>query len=103
MVGYLWLVCEREGEFSLSVVLVMFKVFIEVAGELPSYTHKPVKAAYSASYSVDPVAAALGVKTPPALLLFRPGVEEAASMPIPRKKDEFNEDALVDWLKGHLK
>jgi hypothetical protein len=43
------------------------------------------------------------VKTPPALLLFRPGVEEAASMPIPRKKDEFNEDTLVDWLKGHLK
>ena len=81
----------------------IFKVFTEVASELPSYTHKPVKAAYSASYSTDPVAAALGVKTPPALLLFRPGVEEAVSMPIPRKKDEFNEDALVDWLKGHLK
>ena len=65
LVGDLWLVCEREGEFSLKALWL--------------------------------------VKTPPALLLFRPGVEEAASMPIPRKKDEFNEDALVDSLKGHLK
>ena len=81
----------------------MFKTFAEVASELNVYTSKPVKAAYSASYSADPVAAALGVKTPPALLLIRPGAAEPIAMPIPRKRDEFTEDAVVDWLKAQLK
>jgi len=81
----------------------MYKVFTEVASELSIYTDKPVRAAYSASYSADPVAAALGVKTPPALLLFKPGAQEPLAMPIPRKRDEFTEDAVVDWLKAALK
>ena len=69
---------------------------------MPSYTDKPLKAAYSASYGTDPVAASLGFKTVPAILLYRPGKPEPVSMPIPRKRDEFTEDALVEWIQQHV-
>ena len=79
----------------------MFKVFEEVASELSSYTSAPLKAAYAASYGANPVAEAFGAKAVPALLLLRPG-KEPLSMPIPRKREEFTEDAIVDWLKEHV-
>ena len=80
----------------------MFGVFGEVASELPSYSSKPLKAAYSASYSADPVAASVGVKTPPAILLYTPGAAEPHRYPIPRRKDEFTEDALVEWIQKNV-
>ena len=79
----------------------MFGVFAEVASELPSYTDKPLKAAYGANYGTDPVATSLGIKTVPAILLYRPG-GEPVSMPIPRKRDEFTEDALVAWIQKNV-
>jgi protein disulfide-isomerase A1 len=80
----------------------MFSVFGEVASDLPSYTSKAIKAAYSASYSNDPVAASLGIKSPPAILLYTPSATEPLSYKIPRKRDEFTEEVLVEWLQSHL-
>ena len=50
----------------------MFKAFAEVASELPSMVDEknPVKVVYSASYKEVPLAADLGVKSPPAILLL---------------------------------
>lgn len=73
----------------------MFGVFSEVASDLPSYTSKPLKAAYST--------ATLGFKNVPAILLYTPGAAEPLSYKIPRKRDEFTEDALVEWLQNHIK
>lgn len=82
----------------------MFQAFAEVASELPSYTtNKQLKAAYSASYGADPVAAKFGVKQAPAVLLFKNGESEPTAMPIPRKRDEFTEEAIIEWLQSHLK
>jgi len=79
----------------------MFNTFSEVASELPSYTDKAVSASYSSSYGTDPVAAELGIKTVPAILLFSPG-KEPASMPIPRNRKDFTEDLLVEWIQKTL-
>lgn len=79
----------------------IYRTFSEVASELPTYTDKKVTVAYSASYSTDPIATALGVKQVPALMLLSPG-KEPVLMKIPRKRDEFTEDALTDWLKAAL-
>ena len=49
------------------------------------------------------VAAAHGVKNLPAVLLFVPGVAEPKSLSIPRKRDEFTEDYVVDFLQAALK
>jgi len=81
----------------------MFNIFSEVASELPSYTEAPIKVAYSASYGANPAAEALGVKTMPSVLLYLPGSSTPESMPIPRRRDLFTEEALVDWLQGLLK
>ena len=81
----------------------IFNVFSEVASELTSYTEQPIKAAYSASYAANAAADALGVKTPPAVLLYLPGSTTPHSMPIPRRKEQFTEDALVEWLQGLLR
>ena len=77
----------------------MFKVFSEVASEASTYVSEPISAGYSASYKDDPVAAAYGVKAVPAVLLFTPGEAEPKRMPIPRKRDEFTEDALIEWVQ----
>ena len=37
------------------------------------------------------------------VLLFKPGSKVPETMTIPRKRQDFTEDALVDWLQGHLK
>ena len=47
-----------------------------------------VGAAYSSSYTKDPIAEALGVKTVPAILLYAPGGSEPASLPIPRDRKQ---------------
>jgi len=73
-----------------------------VASDLPSLTRKPLKAAYSASYKNDPVAAGLGIKTLPAILLFTPASLEPISLPIPRKREEFTEDFLTEWVQKNL-
>lgn len=80
----------------------MFKTFAEVADELPSYSSKPLKVAYSASYKDNPVQELYGVKSVPALLLFRPGSDAPKSMPIPRKREEFTEDAVVEWIQNNM-
>ena len=80
----------------------MFNVFSEVASELSSYTKEPVKAAYAASYAANAPAEALGIKTIPSILLYKAGAKEPAVMKIPRKRDEFTEDAVVEWLQGLL-
>ena len=49
------------------------------------------------SYGADPIAAEYGVKSPPAILMMRPG-HDPISMPIPRKRDEFTEESLVEWI-----
>merc|ERR1712070_486556 len=68
------------GLFRMPVAAsAMFKTFAEVAGDIPSYTQVPVKAAWSASYKEKPVA-----------------------MPIPRQRSEFTEDAVVDFLTAQL-
>ena len=81
----------------------MFKAFAEVASELPSMVDEknPVKVVYSASYKEVPLAADLGVKSPPAILLLKPG-EEPRAMTIPRNRKEFTEDSLTDWVTGEL-
>ena len=77
----------------------MFNIFAEVVSELPGLTEKElsVKAGYSSSYGADPIAAEYGVKSPPAILMMRPG-HDPISMPIPRKRDEFTEESLVEWI-----
>lgn len=79
----------------------IFAIFSEVASELPSITKKSMKAAYSASYGNDPIAAALGYKTVPAIVLYRPG-EEPLPMPIPRKRTDFTEESLVEFIQAHV-
>lgn len=81
----------------------MFKAFAEVASELPSMVDEknPVKVVYSASYKEVPLAADLGVKSPPAILLLKPG-QEPVAMTIPRNRKEFTEDSLTDWVTGEL-
>merc|ERR1712087_36244 len=74
----------------------MFNVFAEVAGDLPSYVDSPVKSAFSAAYKDDPIAAAFGIKSIPAVLFFKKGATEPVSMPIPRNKKEFTEDAIAE-------
>ena len=82
----------------------MFKAFAEVASELPSMVDEknPVKVVYSASYKEVPLAADLGVKSPPAILLLKPGSKEPVAMTIPRNRKEFTEDSLTDWITGEL-
>ena len=77
--------------------------FAEVASELPSMVDEknPVKVVYSASYKEVPLAADLGVKSPPAILLLKPG-QEPVAMAIPRNRKEFTEDSLTDWVTGEL-
>lgn len=75
----------------------MFTVFSEVASELPSLTSKPLKAGYASDISVTKT---LG--TPPAILLFTPGASEPQAMPIPRKRTEFTEELLVEWIQKHV-
>ena len=81
----------------------MFKAFAEVASELPSMVDEknPVKVVYSASYKEVPLAADLGVKSPPAILLLKPG-QEPVAMTIPRNRKEFTEDSLTDWVTGEF-
>ena len=79
----------------------MFTVFSEVASELSTSAKKKLKAAYSASYANDPVAASLGIKTLPAILLFRPGSEKPLSYTIPRRREDFTEDALDEWISAY--
>merc|ERR1712232_869527 len=81
----------------------MFKVFSEVASELSSFIDTPLNVSYSSSYKDDPVAAAFGIKSIPALLYFARGSAEPALMPIPRKRTEFTEDAVLTWLEGVMK
>ena len=81
----------------------MFKVFSEVASELPFITDKKLGAAYSASYSKDPIATALGATTVPAVLLYPPGGGEPVSLPIPRDRKLFTEELVLEWLQEQLK
>ena len=76
-------------------------VFSEVAADGVLQSLKPpCKAYYSASYAKDPVATELGV-SPPAIVLLKPGAEPV-SMKIPRKREEFTEDALIEWVEKSL-
>lgn len=79
----------------------IFKIFSEVASELPYYTDKKVSVVYSSSYNTDPVAVSLGVRQVPAVMILAPG-KEPVSMAIPRKREEFTEDLLTDWIKSSL-
>jgi len=83
----------------------MFKVFAEVASEVTGWVvdDKKVGAAYSSSYTKDPIAEALGVKTVPAILLYAPGGSEPASLPIPRDRKQFTEEFVTEWLQKQLK
>lgn len=80
----------------------MYKIFTEVASELPFYTDKKVSVAYSASYAKDPIAEALGIKTVPALLVYKPGQEQPASMTIPRDRKLFTEELLTEFVQKQL-
>jgi len=80
----------------------MYKVFSEVAAELPSFVEAPINVSYSASYKEDPVAAAFGIKSIPALLYFSRGAATPTSMPIPRKRTDFTEEVVLGWLEGVL-
>ena len=81
----------------------MFKVFADVASELPFTTDNTVGVAYSASYTKDPIAEALGVKSVPALLFYAPGGGPPASLPIPRDRKLFTEEMVLEWLSAQLK
>jgi len=81
----------------------MFKVFAEVASEFSESTEPKISAAYSSSYTKDPIAEALGVKTVPAVLLYSPGGGEPASLPIPRDRKQFTEELVTEWLQKQLK
>ena len=86
-----------------TIASAIFHVFEEVCSEeLPSLTATPIKAAYSASYGTDKIAISLGVKTAPAIVLFRPN-EEPLHLAIPRKREQFTEEYLLEWLQGALK
>jgi hypothetical protein len=61
-----------------------------------------VSVVYSSSYATDPVAASLDVKQVPALMLLAPG-KDPVPMNIPRKRQEFTEDLVTDWLQEALK
>jgi len=82
----------------------MFKVFAEVASEVSEWdvNGKKVGAAYSSSYTKDPIAEALGVKTVPALLLYSPDGGEPASLTIPRDRKQFTEEFVTEWLQKQL-
>ena len=72
---------------------------VELPSTIPARYGRP-----RAKPKADPVAASLHVKSQPALLLITPGgTEEPISMPIPRKRDEFTEESIVEWLKASLK
>mmetsp|Transcript_59790 Transcript_59790/g.140764 ORF Transcript_59790/g.140764 Transcript_59790/m.140764 type:complete len:259 (-) Transcript_59790:51-827(-) len=75
----------------------IFGVFSDVASELDSAGLSKVKAGYSASYKEDPVAASYGI-TPPAICLFTPSGKRI-EMEIPRKRSDFTEELLVEWVK----
>ena len=83
-------------------LFMIFKVFSEVAAELPSFIETPINVSYTSSYKDNPVAAAFGVSSIPALLYFARGSTEPTSMPIPRKRTEFTEEAVVAWIEGVL-
>lgn len=77
----------------------IFAAFSEAAAELPAYTKKPVKVGYAASYKPEALPGAR--KSVPSIVLVRPG-EEDLEYPIPRRRDEFTEEALLEWLKAKL-
>lgn len=78
----------------------IFQAFAEVASEAPHTSKTPINAAYAASYGADPVAAHLGIKTIPAVVLYQPS--GMVSMPIPRKRDELTDETIQDWLDSVL-
>lgn len=81
----------------------IYKTFTEAASEASSFTDEKVTVKYSASYGKDPVAEALGVETVPAILVYKPGKAEPASMPIPRDRKQFTTELLEEWLQKQLK
>tara|TARA_B110001452_G_scaffold153422_1_gene127656 strand:+ start:309 stop:1061 length:753 start_codon:yes stop_codon:yes gene_type:complete len=81
----------------------IYKTFTEAASEVSFFTDEKVAVKYSASYAKDPVAEALGVKTVPAILVYKPGKAEPASMPIPRDRKQFTTELLEEWLQKQLK
>lgn len=95
--GYALIACFREPTSASK----MFGTFAEVASEV-SDLKAVLKVGYSASYAADPVAASLGVKQVPAVLLYKPGATEPAVMPIPRQRHEFTEELLTEWLQSML-
>ena len=97
--GYALIGCFRSPVEASAI----FGVFWSIAWDIADYTKKKVKTGYSASYASDPVAKALGVTQAPAILLYRPGKADApVVMPIPRKKGEFTEELLVEWIQTNL-
>ena len=82
----------------------MYRTFSDAAAELPYTIERKVKVAFGAGATaeqLDALKGEFGVKQVPALLLFRPG-EEVESMPIPRKRTEFTEEAVASWIKKLL-
>lgn len=80
-----------------------FKTFRETLWELARSGHA-VKASYSASYAAPPIMplTAEGKKPPvPSLVqLDATGKVAAKVMPLPRKKEDFTKEAVVEWLQS---
>ena len=75
-----------------------FQAFKEVAFEM---TGQPVVLAYAASYSTPPVMPPLDAKgkkpnVPGLVLLDKKGAK--SSLPVPRRKEDFTPQYIVDWL-----
>jgi protein disulfide-isomerase-like protein len=74
-----------------------FAIFVSVAMQLAG---QPITFAYSTAQNM-PLVAGQQPAVPGLLMISEHGQEAIASLPVPRKKEEFTPKAIVTWLCAH--